>query len=731
VSARSERGPDVDQGGDEPERYELTSPPLHRFDSAVLPLNLDRRAFFRLLGGGLVVVSAIARAEAQESGGGGRGQGRGPATRELGAWLHIGEDGTITVFTGKVEVGQDARTSLTQAVLEELPARLESVRLVMGDTGQTPFDPGTFGSRTTPSMAPQLRRVAATARQLLAARAAALWKVAPGEVVVDKGQVTHPPSRRSTSFGALTKGQRLLEVVSDDTPLKPADRWTVAGRSQTKVDARDVVTGARRFTSDLKRPNLLIGQVLRPPRFGAELEALDEKAAAAIEGVKVVHDGAFAGVVAPDAHRAAQALAALRPRWKEAPSADLSSKDLAAALRKSARHGGGRGDQDQGDVEQGLGAGAHRLAASYEVAYIAHVPLEPRAAVAEWAEGKLTVWTGTQRPFGVRRELAEAFRLPETDVRVIVPDTGSGYGGKHTGDAALEAARLARAAGRPVKVVWSREEEFTWAYFRPAGVIDIRAAADGEGKLTAWEATNYNSGASGLRTPYQVANQRHRFVTCESPLRQGSYRGLAATANHFARESHMDELAALAKLDPLTFRERNLADPRLRAVLQAAVERFGWTRDAKPAPGHGRGLACGIEKSGYVASCVELTAGAGEAVKLERIVTAFECGAVVNPDHLINQIEGSVIMGLGGALFEAIEFAGGRIQNPDFISYRVPRITDVPKLETVLVDRRDLPSAGAGETPIVAVAPAVANALAVATRRRYRSLPLRATTTRG
>jgi nicotinate dehydrogenase subunit B len=721
------RLPPDDAGGDEPERYELASASLHRFALHRLPL--DRRAFFRVLGGGMVVVSALARAEAQE---GGRGQGRGPATRELGAWLHIGEDGTINVFTGKVEVGQDIRTTLTQAVLEELPARPESIHLVMGDTGQTPFDAGTFGSRSTPVMLPQLRRVAATARQLLVARAAALWKVPAGEVTVAPGQLMHPPSRRSIAFGALTKGQRLLEVVADEVALRPADKWTVLGKSQSKVDARAVVTGERRFTSDLKRPNMLIGQVLRPPRFGAQLESLDEQGAAAIAGVKVVHDGSFAGVVAPDQHRAAQALAALRPRWSTPTTAAVTGAGLFAALRKSARHSErSRGDQDQGDIEQGLGAGVHRLAASYEIAYIAHVPLEPRAALAEWADGKLTVWTGTQRPFGVRRELAEAFHIPEGDVRVIVPDTGSGYGGKHTGDAALEAARLARAAGRPVKVVWSRAEEFTWAYFRPAGVIDIRAAADAEGKLTAWEATNYNSGGSGLRTPYQVTNQRHRFVNCEAPLRQGSYRGLAATANHFARETHMDELAALAKLDPLTFRERNLADPRLRAVLQAAAERFGWSRDARPTPGRGRGLACGLEKGGYVASCVEVSAGNGEALKIERIVTAFECGAVVNPDVLTNQIEGSVIMGLGGALFEAVEFADGRIQNPDFVRYRVPRMTDVPKLDTVLVDRRDLPSAGAGETPIVAVAPALANALAVASNRRYRSLPLRATATRG
>ena len=348
----------------EPERYELSQPSLHHFPDALpLALPIHRRAFFRVLGGGLVVVSTLTRveAEAQESGGGRGGPGR--ASQEMGAWLHIAENGAITVYTGKVEVGQDIRTSLTQAVLEELPARLESVRLVMGDTAQVPFDAGTFGSRSTPSMSPQLRRVAATARQLLAARAAARFKVDPATVVVTEGKVSHPPSGRSVSFGALTKGQRLVEVVPEDAPTRPPAQWTVAGKSQTKVDARAVVTGERKFTSDLRRPGMLIGKVLRPPRFGVELDSLDSAAAGAIAGVRAVRDGAFAGVVAPDSPRAEQALAALRPTFKPAPGKDVDSAGLSAALRASARTGGGdrRGGQDKGDVAQGITQGAHRL----------------------------------------------------------------------------------------------------------------------------------------------------------------------------------------------------------------------------------------------------------------------------------------------------------------------------------------------------------------------------------
>jgi isoquinoline 1-oxidoreductase len=331
------------------------------------------------------------------------------------------------------------------------------------------------------------------------------------------------------------------------------------------------------------------------------------------------------------------------------------------------------------------------------------------------------VWTGTQRPFGVRGELAAAFQIPESKVRVIVPDTGAGYGGKHTGEAAVEAARLAKTAGKPVKLVWTRQEELTWAYFRPAGVIEIASGARKDGSLTAWEFHNYNSGGSGIRTPYEVAHRRTEFHASHSPLRQGSYRALAATANHFARESHMDELAQAVSLDPLEFRLKNLREPRLRAVLEAAARSFGW---GKTAPSHhGVGLAVGTEKGGFVATCVEVAVD-GPKVQVLRAVTAFECGAVINPDHLKNQVEGAMIQGLGGALFEAIDFEDGRVLNARFSRYRVPRLRDTPEVETVLLDRKDLASAGAGETPIVTIAPAVGNAIFAASGVRLRSMPM-------
>jgi isoquinoline 1-oxidoreductase len=307
---------------------------------------------------------------------------------------------------------------------------------------------------------------------------------------------------------------------------------------------------------------------------------------------------------------------------------------------------------------------------------------------------------------------------------VIVPDTGSGYGGKHTGDVSIEAARLAQAVGKPVKLVWTREEEFTWAYHRPAGVIDVSSGVREDGTVTAWEFHNYNSGSAGIQHRYDFPNQKIVFHQSKSPLRQGSYRGLAATANHFAREVHIDEMAHSVKIDPLEFRLKNLKDERMKAVLNAAAKAFGWGKN-KSAPSRGYGIAAGFEKGGYVATCAEVSIDRTTGkVQIVRVVEAFECGAIVNPDQLKNQIEGSIVMGIGGALFEAIDFDNGTIVNPRFSRYRVPRFSDVSVIEMVVLDRKDLPSAGAGETPIVGLAPAVGNAIFDATGTRLRSLPM-------
>jgi isoquinoline 1-oxidoreductase len=309
-------------------------------------------------------------------------------------------------------------------------------------------------------------------------------------------------------------------------------------------------------------------------------------------------------------------------------------------------------------------------------------------------------------------------------VRIIVPDTGGGFGGKHSGEAGVEAARLAKAAGRPVSLCWTREEEFNWAYSRPAALIEVRAALDDAGKIDAWDFTNYNSGESALESPYQSPHGRTQFLAANSPLRQGSYRALASTANTFARESAIDDLAALAGEDPLAFRLKHLPDGRLKDVLVAAAEKFQWS-ERRPATARPRGvgLACGTEKGSFVAACAEVEFVRNK-LKIVSICQAFECGAIQNPGNIRAQVEGAIIQGLGGALFEAVQFKDGRVTNPRFSEYRVPRMADVPPLDILLVDRKDLASLGAGETPIIAVAPAIANALLHATGERRLALPL-------
>ena len=695
------------------ERYELREPAQYRFD-------VDRRDFLRILsamGGGLLVISAMDDgAAAQESGRGGQGS----STNELGSWLHINPDGKVTAFTGKVEIGQNVRTMLAQVIADELRVPLASISMVMADTDLTPFDQGTFGSRTTPTMAPVLARAAATARELLIDRAAARWQVARDSVTADAGRIS-AANGRTLTYAELIAAGDLKGVVAASTAIAPKAQWKTRGAAMKKVNGADIVCGRHAYTPDVVRPGMLHGRVIRPPAYGSKLKSLGTirsvddvltPTGPGLRGVQIVRDGDFVGLTAPSERVLTRAVEALKTEWTE-PPAQPDSTSIYEHLKKTATEGGGRGGgggagRPSGDVAAARASAAVTLSASYRIPYIAHVPLEPRAAVAEWTGDRVTIWTGTQRPFGVRTEVAQAFHIAEDRVRVIVPDMGSGYGGKHTGEQAIEAARLARAAGKPVKLVYTRAEEFMWGYFRPAGVIDVVAAVDAGGRLVAWEFDNYNSGSAGLPTPYSVPNQRVVSHGSDSPLRQGSYRGLAATANHYAREMHMDAVARKIGVDAVEFRRRHITEPRLRAVLDAVAERVDWSR---PRPANRAvGIACGTEKGSYVATAAEVSKTAA-GFTVDRLIVAFECGAIVNPDGLHNQVEGAVVQGLGGALFEAVQFAKGQLENGSMREYRVPRFKDVPPIDVILLDRPDLPSAGAGETPIVCVAPAIGSAV--------------------
>jgi isoquinoline 1-oxidoreductase len=696
------------------ERYELFEDPRYNF-------NFNRRQFLKAFSGGLAVLVPMSNLLAQqEQGESGRGSFDQRVPNDIAAWIYFDEHDEIKVFTGKVELGQNIRTSLAQAVAEELHVPVQMIRMVMADTDLTPFDAGTFGSRSIPFMAPQLRKAAAAAREILIGLAAEKMKLPRADVSLVNARLVNRDGSKSLSFFDVLGGRKFVEEIAADVAVTLVKDWTIEGKSVPKADARFFVTGFHRYASDMKMPGMLYGRVVRPATLNSSLVSADTKAAEAISGVTVVRDGDFIGLAATDPQILARAEKAIAVHWK-APG-QPGAAQLFEQLKRESSPGRG-GGRPVGSIAEGMAAADKKLSQAYTVAFIAHAPLEPRAAVAEWNGNKLKVWTGTQRPFGVRSELAEAFRIPETSVRVIVPDTGSGYGGKHSGECAIEAARLARAAGKPVKLVWTREEEFTWAYFRPAGVIEVSSGVKNDGTVTAWEFHNYNSGASAIQSKYAFPNQTIQFHSSKSPLRQGSYRGLAATANHFAREVHMDELAQLVGMDAVEFRLKNTQDQRLKAVLEAAAKSFGWP--LKKQEGRGAGIACGFEKGSYIATAAEVSVDPKtKKVKLERVVASFECGAIVNPVHLHNQVEGAVVQAIGGALFEAIDFQNGQILTAKFSRYRVPRFSDMPAIEIVLLDRKDLPSAGAGETPIVGLAPAVSSAIFEATGQRLRSLPL-------
>jgi nicotinate dehydrogenase subunit B len=621
-----------------------------------LLIEYKRRDFLRILGSGALLTLPLPGAD-----------------RPLR--VRLGKDGIFEAFTGKIEMGQGARTLLTQAAAEELGVGVERVRLIMGDTDIVPDDGGTWASLTTPETVPAVRQDAA-------------------------------------SFAGH--------------PLTDPAQWKVLGTSVPPLHGRDAVTGALRYCSDVRVEGMLHGQIVRPDAYRAKLESFDDSAARALPGVQVVREGDLLGVVALDPGTAGRAAGLIQARWRAEPLPSIDSlietfrvKGVAPVEVKDTRYPPLiRG----GNVEAGLASAHRKLSASYRAPPIGHVPLEPRAAVAEWRDGTLTVDCGKSAPFLVRAELAKSLGIPEAKVRVRISMPGGAFGSKQRSECELEAAILARAVKAPVRLAWTREEEFWVAYARPAGVVDIESGVDSEGRLVAWRFRNYNAGAPGLRPPYDLLHMSNEFWRSESPFRQGSYRALAATLNNFARESHIDEWAHALHRDPLDFRLAHIGDARLKEALQRAAERFGWGK-RKPGQGAGFGLACNIEKGARLALFVE-TEGKGTRLRLRRMVAVGDFGAALNPDNLRNQMQGAIIQGIGGALWEQLQFDSRNQLTRRLSQYRVPRFGDIPDMVVELIDRRDVPAVGAGESPITLPAPAIANALFSATGERKRLLPL-------
>jgi len=686
---------------------------------------LDRRSFVKILGSGLLITVSGTSATAQQA-----SNGNVSDAPDINARVHIDVNGDITVMTGKVELGQGSRTEISQVAAEELRVRLENIRLIMGDTDLTPDDGHTGSSLTTPRTVPKVRETCAAARKVLIEMAAAQLHANPDELQADNGTIVNRETGQSVTYGELASTEKLQHEFTKgpqgSVAVTPVAEWKVMGKPTLRIHSEDLVTGRHQYSSDITRPNMLYGKVLFPPAYGATLTSIDLSHAEAMAGVQVVRDGNFVGVTAPASHLAEQAVAALgkTAQWKT-PSQQPSSSALFSYLKDHVKNE--RTIKSEGSVQDGLKHASETLTATFTIAHIQHATLEPRAAVAEWHDGRVTIWTGTASPRRVRKQVATEISVSEDDVRILVPDTGGHYCGKHTGEAAVQAARLARGVQQPVSVRWTRQEDFTWAYFRWAGLVEMTGGLDDTGHMNAWQCTNYNAGNSAIAPPYQIPNVSIVSKKCQSPLTEGSYRAVAAPANVFVRESFMDELALAAKADPLEFRLRHIHDDRLRTVLETATRKFGWSDVVRQQTDtRGFGLACATEKGSHVTTCVEVEIDHRNAeIQVVRLSEVFECGAIINPFNLQAQVEGAIVMGMGGALWEEIQFDSGVIRNASFKQYRVPRFKDVPRMDITLLDRPDITSTGAGETPLITIAPAIGNAVFAATGTRIRSMPMK------
>jgi isoquinoline 1-oxidoreductase len=626
-------------------------------------------------------------------------------------------------------MGQGIETSLAQMAAEELGVSLDAIEMVLGDTDRCPWDMGTFGSLTTRIFGPALRTAAAEARVVLVRLASERLGAPRDELVVENGVVSvkGAPSR-SVTYGALAKGQALLKTVDEKAVLRQVGEFSVMGRSPQRKDVVAKVTGAGTYAGDVRLPGLLYARLLRPPAHGATLARVDTAEAARLDGATVVNQDGIVAVLHADPERAEEALGLLRAEWTPAPAGADVDGIFAELLAKAPSP---EVKAVKGDVDAARAASSRVFEATYEKGYVAHAPIEPHTSTAAFENGKLTVWASTQTPFPTQAALAQALGLDPKSVRVITPYVGGGFGGKSSGRQSEEAARLAKITGRPVRVAFTRQEEFFYDTFDPASVVKIRSAVDASGKISLWDYDVYFAGDRAAELFYDVPNTRMRvFGGWRGPgaavhrYGVGPWRAPGANMNVFARESHLDVMAAAAGVDPLEFRLRNTSDPRARSVFEAAAKAFGWK--AGPGPtGRGQGIACGVDSESYAALAVEVKVDrASGKVTVERVVCAQDMGLVVSPDGATMQVEGCVTMGLGYVLAEEVRIRDGKVLDENFDTYEIPRFSWLPKIETVLVKNDALPPKGGGEPAIVPMGAAIANAVFDATGARVHRLPL-------
>lgn len=680
--------------------------------------HLSRRDFLKISGGGLFIFFAPGTFGEIDQ----RQRGRGYPT-DLNAYLKIGEDGRVSLFCSKIEMGQGIFTSMAQMLAEELDVPLHAIDMVMGDTMFCPWDSGTTGSRSTKYYGPPVRRAGAEARAILIQLASNHLNIKPDRLEVKNGVVSDKMnSTANVTYAELVKGKRIDHNIPD-VPIKQISEHTVSGTATKRTDAIPKVTGEAKFAGDIKLPGMLYARVLRPPSHGATLASVDVSKARNVAGTIVIQEDDLIAVLHENPELAGHALALVSVKW-DVPEPKVDNKTIFDYLKKAAPEG--RVYVEGGNLSSGHSSAKHTIRTEFYNHYVAHAPMEPYTVLANVEDEKVTVYASTQAPFRVRSTVADTLNIPEDKVHVITPFVGGGFGGKKSGQQISEAVTLSKITGRPVQLAWTRKEEFFYDAFRPAALIQLESGLDKEGQITFWDCDILFTGSRSSEPIYNIPHfsVKTRSARGIHPFGTGAWRGPGSNTNVFAMESHTDILAKATGMDPLSFRKNNLTDERMIRVLKAAVNKFG--NDFKIGPsGLGYGISCTNYLNTYVATIVHLAVDKSNGkVKVERVVCAQDMGEIINPRGAKLQIESGITMGLSAALSEEIEFSGGKILTENFGSYEITRFADIPKIDIVLVDNPDLPPQGCGEPAITTMGAALANAIFDAVGARVFTLPM-------
>lgn len=688
---------------------------------------MDRRKFLKVAGSGLFLFFFVSDVSSLVQTGERRFGSRYPS--DFNAYLRIAEDGSVTCFTGKIEMGQGVVTSLAMELAEELDVPLERVKMVMGDTDLCPWDMGTFGSLSTRYFGPALRKAAAEARQVLLQLAAQHLNVPVARLRTEAGNIfdQQNPGKKVT-YQDLTRGKRIERRLGEVVMPKDPSEFKLMGRPVNRRDAQEKVTGKALYAADIRFPNMLYAKILRPPAHGATLLNVDLSEVQSLPDTEVYREGEFIAVLHPRPDVAEQALQKVRAQF-QVPEPTVDDKTIFKHLLNVAPQG--EVVDTGGNLKMGESQSSQITESVYYNSYVAHAPMEPHAATAKPEGDRLVVWASTQNPFTLKQQIAGELGLEEEQVRVITPYVGGGFGGKTNNRQALEAARLAHALGRPVQVNWNRSEEFFYDTFRPAAIVKIRSGLSDSGRISLWDYHVYFAGQRGAVHFYHIPHHQTvvygsswRAAPGSHPFATGAWRAPANNTNTFARESQIDMMARQAGMDPVEFRLLHLKDQRMRRVLRTAAEKFDWKSRQAPA-GHGIGVSCGIDAGTYVATCAEVEVNRKDGnVKVKRVVAAQDMGVVVNPEGARIQMEGCIMMGLGYALTEEVRFNGGQILERNFDTYEIPRFSWLPAIETVLIDNNELAPQGGGEPAIINMGAVLANAIFDATGIRLYQLPM-------